>query len=142
MCYNVYMNNKGFSLKELIIFTALLLVVIVLGVVLLNGERARVRDAKRIADMTQVRYGFEILFNEKNSYTEASQGCSREGELVSSCSLSGYLSNISKIKDPGKNSYTITKIPDSENFEVTFYLEKSYDSLVSGKHTLSANGIQ
>lgn len=136
------MNNKGFSLKELIIFTALLLVVIVLGVALLNGERARVRDAKRIADLTQVQYGFEILFNERNSYAEAAQGCSEAGVLVSACSLSEFLPNIAKIKDPGKYSYTVTKVPDEENFEVTFYLEKGYDSLSSGKHTLSAVGIR
>lgn len=136
------MNNKGFSLKELIIFTALLLAVMVLGVVLLRGERARVRDAKRIADMTQIRYGFEILFNRENSYAQAAQGCSEAGVLVSSCSLSEFLPNISKIKDPGKYSYKVTKVPDEENFEVTFYLEKDYDSLLAGKHTLSSAGIR
>lgn len=136
------MNNKGFSLKELIIFTALLLGVVVFAVALLNGERARVRDAKRMADMAQVRYGFEILFNQKNSYADAAPGCPEEGTLVSACALGEYLPNIAQIEDPGKYSYKVTAVPDEENFEITFYLEKSYDSLPAGRHTLSASGIR
>ena len=136
------MNNKGFSLKELIIFTALLLGVVVFAVALLNGERARVRDARRMADMAQARYGFEILFNQKNSYADAALGCGEEGMLVSACALGEYLPNISQIKDPGKYAYKVTKVPDEENFEVTFYLEKGYDNLASGRHTLSAVGIR
>lgn len=135
-------NKKGFSLTELIIFTALILALIILGVVLLNSERAKTRDAKRIADITQVRYAFEILFNEKNSYLEAASGCAQEGDLVSSCNLSQYLSRISQIKDPGKESYKITKVPNDDDFEVTFYLEKGHNGLEKGKHTLFSEGIK
>lgn len=135
-------DQKGFSLKELIIFTGLLLMVIIFGVLLLNQERARTRDAKRITDITQVRFGFEVLFNEKNSYAEAASGCAKAGSLVSTCNLSAYLSNISQIKDPGKYRYQVAKVPGEKDFEVAFTLEKGYGSLIKGKHTLSAEGIK
>ena len=143
MWYNINMKDqKGFSLKELIIFTGLLLIVIIFGVLLLNQERARTRDAKRMADMTQVRFGFEVLFNETNSYAQAGEGCSQVGSLVSACDLSAYLGNISQIKDPGKYQYQVTKVPGEKDFEVTFTLEKGYGGLIKGKHTLSAEGIK
>lgn len=135
-------DQKGFSLKELIIFASLLLVVIIFGVLLLNQERARTRDAKRIADITQVRFGFEVLFNETNSYSDAAKGCSQAGNLVSTCNLSAYLSNISQIKDPGNFRYLVAKVPGEKDFEVTFTLEKGYGSIGKGKHTLSAEGIK
>ena len=115
---------------------------VIFGVLLLNQERVRSRDAKRIADITQIRYAFEILFNEKNSYAEASQGCAHKGSLVSTCNLSLYLSNIAKIKDPGKYSYKINTVPSEKDFEVVFYLEKDYDSLKGGKHLLTPQGIK
>lgn len=118
------MNNKGLNLKELIIFTALLLLIIVLGILLLRSERARVRDAKRVADMTRLRYGFEILFNEENSYAPAAEGCEQENSLASKCNLSQYLPNISSIKDPGKYSYQVKSVPDKENYVISFSLEK------------------
>ncbi|MFH1366929.1 MAG: hypothetical protein ABIH38_02975 [Patescibacteria group bacterium] len=135
-------DQKGFSLKELIIFTGLLLIVIIFGVLLLNQERARTRDAKRMADMAQVRFGFEVLFNETNSYAQAGEGCRQVGSLVSACDLSAYLANIAQIKDPGKYQYQVTKVPGEKDFEVTFTLEKGYDRLAKGKHTLSAEGIK
>jgi len=135
------MNQKGLSLKELIIFTALLLVIIVLGVLLLRSERARVRDAKRMADMNRLRYGFEILFNEENSYAPAAKGCSQEGSLASSCDLSQYLSSIVSIKDPGKYSYRIVTVPNEEDFAISFTLEKGYGNLAAGKHILDSTGI-
>lgn len=135
-------NEQGFSLKELIIFTGLILVVIIFGVLLLNQERQRTRDAVRMADLTQVRFGFEVLFNEKNSYAEAASGCSQINNLVSSCNLSPYLANLSQIKDPGRYSYKITKVPTEKDFEVTFTLEKGYRGLAKGRHTLSAEGFK
>jgi len=142
MGYNKLMDNRGLSLKELIIFTALLLLIIVLGILLLNTERARVRDAKRIADITQLRYGFEVLFNEKNSYAEAAEGCSKEGSLASSCNLSKYLPNIKQIKDPGKYSYVVSVVPNNDNFGISFVLERNYGRLVAGRHTLTPAGIK
>ncbi|MFA5069876.1 MAG: prepilin-type N-terminal cleavage/methylation domain-containing protein [Patescibacteria group bacterium] len=136
------MDQKGFSLKELLIVISLVLVLIVFGVALISSERAKVRDARRMADLTQVRFGFEVLFQEKNSYAEAAAGCSQVGNLVSACSLGAYLADIASIKDPGRSRYQVTVVPNEENYEVTFFLEKGYDSLKKGKHTLSAVGIR
>jgi len=135
------MNQKGLNLKELIIFTALLLLIIVLGILLLRSERARVRDSRRIADMNRLRYGFEVLFNEENSYAQAAEGCDQENSLVSTCNLTQYLPSISSIKDPGKYSYQVKSVPDKENYVIKFTLEKDYKGLAAGQHILDANGI-
>jgi len=135
-------NQKGLSLIELLLFAALIGLLLVFGVLLVNNERAKTRDAVRIADMSRIQFAFEAMFNGKNSYKEAAQGCAKVDSLVSACSLSSYLPNINKISDPGKYQYKITKVPDDENFEVTFYLEKGFSALKAGKHTLSKTGIK
>jgi len=135
-------NQKGLSLIELLLFAALIALLLVLGVLLVNNERAKTRDAVRLADITQFRYAFEVMFFEKNSYQEASTGCSKINDLASQCSLTKYLPEVAKIADPGKFSYKISQIPSDQNFEITFYLEKGYNGLKAGKHTLSKDGIK
>jgi Tfp pilus assembly protein PilW len=135
-------NQKGLSLIELLLFAALIGLLLIFGVLVINSERAETRDSVRIADMSRIQYAFEVMFFEKNSYKDAGQGCPSVNSLVSQCTLSKYLPNIAAIADPGKSKYTVSKVPDDENFEVTFYLEKGYDSLRAGKHTLSSQGIR
>lgn len=127
---------------ELLLFAALIALLLVFGVLLTNNERAKTRDALRLADLSRTQYAFEVMFFEKNSYKEAASGCPKINDLVSQCALSQYLPNIAKISDPGKYQYKITKVPDDENFEVTFYLEKGHGDLRAGKHTLSNQGIK
>lgn len=109
---------------------------------LLSQERSRVRDARRMADMVRVQYAFETLYREKASYADAATGCGQVEALVATCALTSYYSSIAELKDPGRLAYRVTKVPDEKDYEVTFQLERGYDGLLAGQHTVSKNGIK
>jgi len=141
----IHFNQKGISI------VAVLIIVIIAGVIiggafmLLNQERTKVRDAKRLADITRIQAAFEFLYNDTASYILASQGgCDQAGTIVSQCNLANYLPGIRSVIDPvskGSSKYVISSVPNEESFEVTFFLEKSYGNFKAGKHILSPDGI-
>lgn len=134
--------TRGIGLiSSLLILTAVSASLAVVGL-LLSQERSRVRDARRMADMVRVQYAFETLYREQASYAEAAGGCSQVEALVATCTLNTYLPTIAALKDPGGFAYRVTKVPDAKDYEVTFQLERGYDGLLAGKHTVSKNGIQ
>jgi hypothetical protein len=137
------MNQKGLSLVRLLIIIAVFCLVIGGGFLLLNSEKAKTRDAKRLSDITRLQAAFHLLYNETASYEQASQGgCDQAGVAVSSCNLSKYIPGIAQLADPGRYSYRVTQVPSAEGFEVTFNLEKSYGTLAAGKHILNPTGIK
>jgi len=136
-------NNQGISLLKLLIFVAIFGLFIGGGFVLLNNERAKTRDAQRLADMARVQAAFEFLFNDNASYSPAAiNGCDSTGQLVSQCNLAQYLPQIAQIKDPGRFTYTISQVPSDQGFGITFSLEKGYQSIKAGQHILTHSGIK
>jgi prepilin-type N-terminal cleavage/methylation domain-containing protein len=135
-------NNKGFTLVELLVVLSIFIVVTLLYTLLLTNERARTRDARRMADMVRLETSFELLFNEKNSYAEAAVGCGEEGSPASNCSLTEYWPAIAQLEDPGSFEYLVTIVPEEKNYEVSFRLERDYDRLAAGRHTVSPEGIK
>lgn len=131
------------SVVKLLIVIGIVCLVIGGGFLLLNNEKAKTRDARRLADMARTQAAFELLYNATASYATASQdGCSQVGALLSQCNLSEYIPTIAQFSDPGKYSYQISQVPSAEGYEVTFSLEKQYGNLKSGKHTVSPAGIK
>lgn len=138
------LQRSGFTL------TQLLITVLVAGAViggffyLLNFERAKTRDAKRVADMTRVQSAFEYLYLTSASYRSAAEngGCSTVGAAVSTCIFPTPYADLSNVKDPAGLGYAVSKVPNDEGWEVTFQLERSYGDLTSGVHTVSPEGLK
>jgi len=136
-------NNYGISLLQVIIIVIIASAIIGGAFLLLNGEKAKTRDAKRLSDITRIQAAFELLYNQSASYAPSSQsGCNQAGMLVSQCNLKQFIPTISQIKDPGSNTYKVTGVPGDQGFAISFTLEKAYGNLAAGKHTLTQNGIQ
>ncbi|MFA5052310.1 MAG: hypothetical protein WC544_04625 [Patescibacteria group bacterium] len=136
-------NQKGVSAVTIIVVVIIFCAVIGGAFLLLNDEKAKTRDAKRMSDMARLQAAFELLYNNSSSYAPAAQsGCDKVGMLASQCDLQTYIPTISQIKDPGKYQYQITGVPDDSSYAVTFHLEKSYDNFSAGKHVLSEDGIK
>lgn len=136
-------NQRGISILAVLIIIITACLVIGGGFLLINQEKARTRDAKRMSDMTRVQAAFELMFNQTASYAmAATDGCSQTGMPVSSCALGTFLPSIGQFKDPGKYAYIVTAVPTELTYQVTFTLEKDYGTLKAGKHTLSPDGIK
>ncbi len=136
-------NQRGISAVSVIIIIIVFGLVIGVSFLLLNEEKAKSRDAKRMADMARIQAAFELTFAETSSYAMAAQsGCDRTGMAVSQCNLGQYIPTIGQMKDPGKYQYQVTGVPGAESYAITFTLEKSYDNFAAGRHVLSQDGIK
>ena len=136
-------NQKGAGLITILIIVIVFGAILGGGFLLLNNERSKTRDAKRMADMARIQAAFELLYNDTASYELASSGgCDSAGSLASQCNLSKYIPTIANIKDPGKYTYQVSVVPTEDNFEIRFTLENSYESYLAGVHSLSPSGIK
>lgn len=136
-------DQKGASLVTILILIIVFGLLIGGSFVLINIEKSKARDAKRLSDITRIQAAFEFLYNDTASYGQAAtDGCSQAGMLVSQCNLKEYLPTINKFSDPGKYSYVVSQTPSDAGYQITFTLEKDYDSFRAGNHILGPAGIK
>ncbi len=61
-------SSRGFTLVELLVVIAIISILATLLLLQLGVARAKARDAKRIADVNQVRSALEMYFDDNGSY--------------------------------------------------------------------------
>jgi len=135
--------QQGSALVRIVIIVIIFCLLVGGGFFLINSEKAKTRDARRLSDMARIQAAFEFLFNDTASYAGAAKdGCDAKGDLASQCNLKTYLSSIASFKDPGKYRYSMSTVPSDEAYAVSFTLEKSYGTLNAGTHVLTPQGIK
>lgn len=121
-------KNKGLSLLELIIVIAILGVLALLSIFFASTQLERARDAKRKADITNIRNGLEQYYDTTHCYPQTLQSCG--GSL--SQGTDNYLYNIPC--DP-KTSKPYMYVSDgsacSSSFQVYSTLEIKDDKAIS-----------
>jgi general secretion pathway protein G len=75
-----HMKNKGFTLIELLVVIAIIGILSSVVLASLNSARAKSRDARRVADLRQLKIALEMYFNTNNAYPQTPSG-----NLVSNC---------------------------------------------------------
>lgn len=61
-------DEKGFTLVELLVVIAIIGILATLLILQLGVARSRARDAKRIADVNQIRSALELYFDDNGTY--------------------------------------------------------------------------
>lgn len=79
---NKHKNQKGFTLVELLVVIAIIGILATLLLVQLGIARSRARDAKRIADINQVRTAIELSFDDLGQYPNIATWTGLAGTLV------------------------------------------------------------
>jgi prepilin-type N-terminal cleavage/methylation domain-containing protein len=90
---NFTKRTSGFTLIELLVVIAIIGLLASVVLVALNGARAKSRDAKRVADITQLAKGMELFYNDASAYptgTAASNYVVAGGALFGSASLQAF----------------------------------------------------
>lgn len=141
--YTMRMQRKGISMVSIVLVGLAFLAVVFAGLRVVGAERAKARDAQRMADMARLQVGFLLLFNRTSSYAGAAQnGCATVNVPVRTCNLVQDVQGIATLRDPQTTDYLVTKVPDASTYEISFTLERGTSTFAAGKHTLTPDGIR
>jgi prepilin-type N-terminal cleavage/methylation domain-containing protein len=155
--------RRGFTLIELLVVIGIIAIIATLAVLAIVSARARSRDAKRLADMRQVRGALEQYYFEKVGYpgpaapavlgTGAFRAiCDSSFGFEASCAATAktYMGFVPQ--DPGSGSYVYGGFNAGQtaacvssaicpSYRINFTLEGAAGGLGKGAHTVNPNGI-
>lgn len=98
------MNNKGFSLVELLVTATIVGLLAAAGIVSYTTANRNSRNAKRASDLEQIRAALELYRIEEGCYPgNTSAGCAAAADFdaMKQALVNGsYLSNADRITDP------------------------------------------
>ena len=96
-------NESGFTLIELLVVIAIIGLLASVVLVSLNSARTKARDARRLADMKQIRTALEMYYDSNNDYPyQAHNGCydgwestcDAAGNFIDALHASGIMSKV------------------------------------------------
>lgn len=133
------MNKKGFTLIELLVVIAIIALLSTLAVIALGSARKKANDAKRLSDMTQIRFALESYYTKRNTYpTTAPSGVSLGTGNATCLNSSGFApagcsEPLMAIipRDPGSGSYVYSSA-DGKTYKILAVLEAGTDTLKPG----------
>lgn len=132
-------SSKGFTLIELLVVIAIIVLLSTLAVVALGSARKKANDAKRLGDMTQIRFALESYFTKRNAYpTVGSPGVTLgvgnakclNGNGFAAAGCSDPLMAVIP-HDPGSSTYVYSSA-DGKSYKILATLEADTDTLRSG----------
>lgn len=83
------MKSRGFTLIELLVVIAIIGLLATMAVVAFSGAQRKARDAKRLADVRQIRKALELYYDDNGLYPDA---CNPDTSCRTT-SLNAYLSS-------------------------------------------------
>lgn len=140
------MKRQGFTLIELLVVIAIIGLLSTLAVVALGSARVKVRDTKRLSDLTQLRSVLELYYADHNEYpagsgielgTGSAMCLNTNGFMDSAGCDNPYMPKVPA--GPQDNEYYVYTVSTS-SYSITASLEDAMDGL-SGDIVLTPSGI-
>lgn len=123
-------KQRAFTLVELLVVIAIIGILATLSLVSFNVIRSKSRDAKRIADISQMQKALEIFFSDQGRYPTQEEWNSGVLEVENII----YLNKIPEatLSKYCPNSYAYSPDISSSQYTINFCLENDRDILNSG----------
>lgn len=136
---------QGFTLIELLVVIAIIGLLSVLAIVALGSANRKVRDAKRLADLTRIQTSLQFYYSQHNAFPSGTNvvlgspnaAClNASGWQPANCSVP-YLPIVPADMKDGQYLYTSV----TSSYFINATLEGQIDKY-SGKIRVTSNGIQ
>ncbi|MCX6744746.1 MAG: type II secretion system protein [Candidatus Parcubacteria bacterium] len=149
-------NKKqgGFSLVELLIVVAIIILLATISVIALNDQRAKARDARRISDIRQVRTALEFYHSDEDQYPVVDKSVvlgQKGSEKLCAKAVGAIVSLETPCSQDTTYMATIPKDPladrqylyqgNVKDYEIIFNTEKPSSLGLAGQYSANAEGI-
>ncbi|OGH74931.1 MAG: hypothetical protein A3F22_02525 [Candidatus Magasanikbacteria bacterium RIFCSPHIGHO2_12_FULL_41_16] len=132
-------SSKGFTLIELLVVIAIIALLSTLAVIALGSARKKANDAKRLSDMTQIRFALESYFTKRNTYPTTLPAGVVLGVGNATClnttgfAVAGCAEPLMAIipRDPGAGTYVYSS-NNGKTYKILASLEAGTDTLKPG----------
>ena len=133
------MEPKGFTLTEGLIVGGVIVILLFATGIALSAARERVRDYKRLSDVSRIQAALELYFNEQNAYPvtegrialgDGGALCLSSGGFQASCTSAGrvFLNPVPSQTDIGLGGSDLSVYAyesDGESYVVSFMIERA-----------------
>jgi len=138
-------KQQGFSIIELLIVIAIIVLLAGISVIALNSQQAKARDAKRINDIRQIRTALEFYSSDEAQYPVEAKPIvlgSKEKEKLCNKASGGFTSletecaaeaiYMTKVPQDPQNNEQYIYTGTAKGYDITFKTEKDSSLGVAG----------
>ena len=140
-------KKKAFTLIELLVVIAIIGLLATVSVIALGNVRAKARDAKRVADVNEIRTALLMFFSDKGRYPTVGEFNSGSIYSTSTNGTTTYMAAIPAAANPpdgacssSDNNFKYTSNSAGSSYKLSFCLGGAVSQIAAGNNCVNLSG--